>query len=394
MSNDPLPDFLSIIDGAAIEARTTAWAGISSGSDHVPGLDAMRARLAEDFAAVLGIPAEEVLLDPPPARPGEARTALLFRRRPDAPRRVLLGGHFDTVFGPEHPFQSVRRDGELLRGPGVVDMKGGLSVMLEALAAFERSPAASTLGWTVCLNPDEEIGSPWSRPLWKRLAGEHERGLLFEPAMPGGRLVRSRKGSGNFHLAIRGRAAHAGRNPELGRNAVLAAAELAHAFAALNGQRDGIYVNVGRISGGGALNIVPDRAELGVNVRTVREGDEEWFHARAARLLADLNARDGFAAEWIGEFASPPKPATPATDAMLADLIACGRRLGLSLETGDSGGASDGNKLQAYGLPVIDNLGPRGGGLHSEDEHAVIESFAERARLTALYLWTLAGGES
>ena len=198
MPTDPLPDFLSTIDAAAIEARTVAWAEINSGSENVPGLDAMRARLAEDFAVVLGVPAEEVTLEPPPSRPGETRSALLFRMRPDAPRRVLLGGHFDTVFGPEHPFQAVRRDGGLLRGPGVVDMKGGLAVMLEALAAFERSPATGRLGWTVCLNPDEEIGSPWSRPLWKKLAGEHERGLLFEPAMPGGKLVRSRKGSGNF----------------------------------------------------------------------------------------------------------------------------------------------------------------------------------------------------
>ena len=155
-----------------------------------------------------------------------------------------------------------------------------------------------------------------------------------------------------------------------------------------------MFANVGRISGGGALNIVPDRAELGVNVRTVRAGDEEWFAARAAELLAEVNARDGFAAEWTGEFASPPKPATPQTEAMLGAIIACGRRLGLDLETGDSGGASDGNKLQAWGLPVVDNLGPCGGGLHSEDEHAVVESFAERARLTALYLWTLAGGET
>ena len=306
--SDDLNNILAHIDAAAIEARTVAWAEINSGSENVAGLDAMRARLAEDFAAVLGVPAELVTLAPPAGREAEGeRHALLFRRRPKAPRRVLLGGHFDTVFGPEHPFQGVRRDGPLLRGPGVVDMKGGLSVMLEALVAFERSPAAQQIGWTVCLNPDEEIGSPWSRPLWKKLAAKHERGILFEPAMPGGKLVRSRKGSGNFQATIRGRAAHAGRNPELGRNAILLAAELALGLDALNGQCDGVFVNVGRIRGGGALNIVPDRAELGVNVRTVRAGDEEWFAVcaavvagpdqRARRFLRRVDRRVRLAAE-------------------------------------------------------------------------------------------------
>ncbi|MBS0659750.1 MAG: hydrolase [Verrucomicrobia bacterium] len=367
----------------AMLERVERWSAVNSGSHHVAGLDAMRTVLRADFAPLGEM--EELPL-------GDGRVALRLRRRPDAPNRVLLGGHYDTVFGPEHSFQQTRRDGELLRGPGVADMKGGLCVLLTALTAFEAAVGPDcSLGWTVVLNPDEEIGSPWSRPLWVEEAGRHDFGLLVEPALPGGKLARARKGSGNFEVRATGRAAHAGRDPHLGRNAIRLLADFVCALDALNGQREGLVVNVGRIEGGGPLNIVPDRASAGYNVRTVVPEDELWMQEAVADLLAELNGREGLHLEVSGEFASPPKPASAASDAMIAELQQCGLALGLQLEAAATGGACDGNKLAAAGLPNIDNLGPRGGGLHSSDEHLVIASLPERAQLLCAYLLRKAG---
>ncbi len=376
---------LAWIDSQAPNLLETVerWARINSGSEHLAGLDRMRAELRQDFSR-LG-PCEEVPLP-------EQRVALRLRMRAQADKRVLLGGHYDTVFGESHPFQAVRREGELLRGPGVADMKGGLCVMLTALEAFERHGGdASALGWSVVLNPDEELGSPWSRGLWAEEAKMHQLGLLVEPALPGGRLARSRKGSGHFAVTVHGRAAHAGRDPHLGRNAVVALADFIRAIDALNDGRDGIVVNVARVEGGGAVNIVPDRASARYNVRTVRADDEEWMRDCVTDILTDMNARDGIRVEVSGEFASPPKPATRESDAMLAELQQCARELGFEVGLGNSGGASDGNKLAASGLTNIDNLGPCGGGLHSDDEHILIASLAERSKLLARYLFKLAG---
>src|SRR5262249_39128994 len=142
--------------------------------------------------------------------------ALAFQSPPRAGPRVLLGIHYDTVFGVDHLFQSVTRvDENTLRGPGVCDAKGGLLVLLHALLALERSPVAGSLAWEVLLNPDEEIGSPGSGSLFAAAAKRNDIGLLFEPALPDGSLVASRKGSGNFTFIVHGRAAHAGRDAHL-----------------------------------------------------------------------------------------------------------------------------------------------------------------------------------
>lgn len=382
----PLDAALAAIDAQAdaMLSRVERWSAINSGSHHLVGLRTMRLALAEDFAALGRV--EEVPL-------GDERFALRLRCRPEAPRQVLFGGHYDTVFGVDHPFQAPYRDGELLRGPGVADMKGGLCILLTALTAFEaHGGGASRLGWSILLNPDEEIGSPWSRQLWVEEAGRHEIGLLFEPALPGGRLASARKGSGNFMVQAYGRAAHAGRDPHLGRNAIRALADFICAVDALNDLRDGLIVNIGRIEGGGPLNIVPDRATAGYNVRTVHPDDELWMADAVTDILTDINARDGIRLEVTGEFASPPKPASSGSEAILTALQKCGERLGLELGAAPTGGACDGNKLAAAGLPNIDNLGVRGGGLHSADEHLVIASLPERARLLCAYLSTLVEG--
>src|SRR5262249_28568914 len=157
------------------------------------------------------------------------------------------------------------------------------------------------------------------------------------------------------------------RDPGLGRNAIRAAADFVRGIDELNTRREGIFINVARINGGGALNIVPDAAVVRYNVRTLQAGDEEWVLEEVESMVEQINSRDGIHILVAGEFASPPKPACAETNLMLEDLAGCARELGFSLEWEPTGGACDGNKLAAAGLPNIDNLGPRGGGLHSAD---------------------------
>jgi glutamate carboxypeptidase len=305
--------------------------------------------------------------------------------------RVLLCIHTDTVYAVDHPFQTTTLlDADTLRGPGVADAKGGIAVMLTALQAFEQTPWASRLGWEVLLNPDEEIGSPGSTPLLADAAKRNHVGLLFEPAMPDGSMAGRRKGSGNFTLVVRGRSAHAGRDFALGRNAIVAMAELVGQLHGLNGAWPGVTVNVGRIEGGGAVNVVPDLAIARVNVRTTKAEDEPLIRARFEELVAQLNTRDGITAELHGHFSSPAKIPDARTLSLLKSIAECGRELGLDLTWRDSGGVCDGNKLAAFGLPNVDTLGVRGGEIHSPAEFLKLDSLTERAKLVMLVMGQLA----
>ena len=160
-----------------------------------------------------------------------------------------------------------RLDDNRIQGPGVTDAKGGLLVMLKALEAFERSPWANELGWEALINPDEEIGSPGSKLLLEKAARTNDIGLVFEPSLSDGNLVGSRRGSGNFVVMVKGRAAHAGREPHIGRNAINALAEFVVQLNSLPPGALGLTLNVGYIEGGGPVNVVPDRAICKFNVR-------------------------------------------------------------------------------------------------------------------------------
>ncbi len=372
----------------------------NSGSFNVDGVNAVGRDMAALFAP-LGAPAEFIDL-PPFASTGDdgrlqARPvgqAVRMRKRPDAPLRVFLCGHLDTVYAADSPFQAVTATADdVLRGPGVADLKGGLLAMWAALAALEQSPHRDRIGWEVLLNPDEEIGSASSAPLLAEAAAHHHLGLVYEPALPDGHLVGARKGSGNFDLIVRGRAAHAGRDFLAGRNALTACARLLAGVDALNGQREGVTINPGYLHGGGALNIVPDLAVFKFNVRTAGPDDGGWLHEQLDTLLTRANADEGISVELRGGFTRPAKP-FDERNRKLAGLIAdCGHALGLSLEFKPTGGCCDGNNLHAAGLPNIDNLGVVGGDIHSEREWMRVSSLAERAKLSALLLLRLASGE-
>ena len=390
------------IDGqvAAMREELLRLSNLNSGSFNVAGVDACAARLRELFAP-LGAEAESIPVAPYRYTDdrGEWRErplgrALRLRKRPDAPLRVFLCGHLDTVFGPEHPFQTAQAGGEdRLHGPGVADLKGGLLAMFLALSALEQSPQRERIGWEVLFNPDEEIGSRGSAPLLAEAAQRNHFGLIYEPAYPDGGLASERKGSGNFDVVVRGRAAHAGRNPEDGRNAIAAAAALASELHRINGQREGLTLNIGYVHGGGALNIVPDRCVLKFNVRTSRHEDEAWLLQTAQALLDTAKQREGYALELRGGFTRPPKPVSAGTARLQQLLGECGKDLGLQLQFRPTGGCCDGNNLAAHGLANVDNLGVVGGEIHSEREWMRVSSLAERGKLSALLLLKLAAGE-
>ena len=383
----------------ALTARAVAWAEVNSGSKNAQGLNRVL-DLLETEARTLPAVVERIptagsttVADDGSVRAEAHADALKITARPEAPIQVVLTGHYDTVFPVESPFQRVvtRPDGAL-NGPGIADMKGGISVLLGALEAFETHPERHRVGWTVLLSPDEEIGSPASAPLLAELGARGHVGLTYEPSLPDGTLASARKGSGNFHLIVTGKAAHAGRAFDEGRNAVAGAAMIAAALHALNGQREGVSVNVAKISGGGPLNVVADNAVVRWNVRVPDQAASDWIVEQIDRLVA-TPPFEGLSLHLHGGFTRPPKPMDAAQTELFEAVRRAGVLLNQSIAWKPSGGVCEGNNLHAAGLPNIDTLGVIGGDIHSDQEYAWPASFAERARLSALILCKIASGE-
>lgn len=379
---------------------TEAWSRINSGSYNIAGIRKFRDALKDNFSWLEG-EMELVKLKPVlevnekgEEEPMEIAEALTIRKRPKAKIQVLLVGHMDTVYGLDHPFQEPKFESEnILNGPGVADLKGGLVVMLKALEALEKSPWAENIGWQVVLNPDEEIGSVASDPLFKEAAKGKHFGMIYEPALADGSLAGERKGSDNYVIVVRGKAAHAGRNPQDGRNAIVALAEITQKIFALNGKREGLTLNPGHVAGGGATNVVPDLAILRLNLRPKAPEDQPWVEAQIRAICEEVNKRDGFSVTVHGNYTRAPKPMSPQNKAVFDMVLACGRDLGLEIGVKPSGGCCDGNNLWKYGLPNVDTLGVRGANIHSSKEIVYLDSLTERAQLSALILMKLASGE-
>jgi glutamate carboxypeptidase len=383
----------------AIIGRTVAWANVSSGSRNANGLAHVLALLEAEArhlpAEVLRIPTQgsSSVGDDGAVRTEAHADALRITARPEAPIQVVLTGHYDTVFPAESPFQTVctRADGAL-NGPGIADMKGGISVLLAALEAFETHPDRERVGWTVLLSPDEEIGSPASASLLAELGARGHVGMTYEPALSDGTLAGERKGSGNYHLIITGKAAHAGRAFHEGANAVAGAAMIAARLHALNSQREGVTVNVAKISGGGALNVVADNAVVRFNVRVPDAQSSAWI-AETVRQIATEPPFPGLTLDLHGGMTRAPKPMDASQTALFEAVRETGALLGQPIAWKPSGGVCEGNNLHAAGLPNIDTLGVLGGDIHSDQEFAWPASFVERAQLSALILCKIASGE-
>ncbi|WP_310467336.1 hydrolase [Sphingomonas sp.] len=390
----------SAVEHAAAEPmlrQVEAWAAVNSGSRNLAGLATVAGLIADAFAA---LPGALALVDPAPVDavddggrrvPLEHGRNLHLKVRPEAPVQLLLTGHMDTVFGADHPFQALTwlEDG-VLGGPGVADMKGGIAVMLAALKAVEASELGPRLGYEVIINSDEEVGSAGSAALIAAAARGKSAALTYEPsALPDGTLAGARPGSGNFSLIVHGRSAHAGRNPEDGRNALVAAADLA---LRLKGARyQGLSINPARIDGGGPNNVVPDLAILRVNLRPATPDDEARAHALTERLVADVAAEHDVTIDAHGGFGRPPKPMTADAEKLFKLVAAAGADLGQAIGWQATGGVCDGNNIAACGVPVVDTMGVRGGKIHSMEEYLIADSLAERSALSALTLLRLAG---
>jgi glutamate carboxypeptidase len=380
---------------APMLAQVERWAAINSGTRNLAGLATVAGELADAFSALPGdlslvAPAavETVLSDGSVAALDHGRH-LHLAVRPDAPVQILLTGHMDTVYGADHPFQAMRwRDDGALNGPGVADMKGGLSLMLAALKAIEASPLAPRIGYEVVIDSDEETGSFSSAALLMAAARGKTAALTYEPALPDGTLAGARGGTGNFSIVVRGRSAHAGRNPDDGRNAILAAADVALRLA--EARSPTLSVNPARIEGGGPNNMVPDLAVLRVNFRP--RNAEEIARAQAhIDASVALVAREREVAITVhGGFNRPPKPIDPGAAKLFGMVKQAGADLGLDIGWRDTGGVCDGNNIAAAGVPVVDTMGARGGAIHSPDEFLIVESLPERAGLSALTILRVA----
>jgi len=388
-----------IVDRAAAEPmldQVLAWSAINSGSRNLSGLERMADQLADAFAALPGVLRLE---NPAPVDSVDAAGKsvsiahgrhLHLSVRPTAPLQLLFTGHMDTVFGEDHPFQETRTLEEgVLNGPGVADMKGGIAVMLAALKAVEKSRNAERIGYEVVINSDEEVGSPASASLLSRAAAGKHAALTYEPAaLPDGTLAGARPGSGNFSFVVRGRSAHAGRNPEDGRNAIVAASELALRLAM--SKTPGLSINPAKIDGGGPSNVVPDLAILRVNMRPRTTDDQEIAARLIAKALDETAREHDVFIEAHGGFGRPPKPLTEEAEALFKLVSKAGADLGQSIGWQPSGGVCDGNNIAACGVPVVDTMGVRGGKIHSMEEFLIVESLAERAALSALTILRLA----
>ncbi len=388
------------IDAAPMLEQVQAWSALNTGTGNLAGLAAQAALLADAFSALPG----EVTLQAPAPRTAvsadgrevavEYGQHLVLKVRPQAQRRLLLTGHMDTVFAANHPFQAQHwLDSETLIGPGVADMKGGIAVVLAALAAIESSAAAASIGYDVLINSDEETGSLSSAPLIAALARDKLAALTYEPsALPDGTLAGARGGSGNYSVTFRGRAAHAGRNPHDGRNAIVAAAAMTLRLKAI--EQDGLSINPARIDGGGANNVVPDLAILRFNIR-IREAEmQDQFENHFNALIAEIGVAHDVVIELHGGVSRPPKPLSPPAERLFGLVRDCGAALGQSIRWQSSGGVCDGNNIAACGVPVVDTMGVRGGSIHSADEFLIVPSLEERAKLSALVLHRLALGEA
>lgn len=386
-------------DQQAMLDRTLRWAAINSGTTNMAGLDAMAGELADAFSTLPGevtleSPARVTAINPEGAEVEKPHGRhMVLRVRPAAERRFLLTGHMDTVFPADHPFQQCTwLDDTIVNGPGTADMKGGISVILEALRLFESTPQAAHCGYDVMINSDEETGSLSSAALTDELATGKFAALTYEPsALPDGTLAHARGGSGNYALTFTGRSAHAGRNPQDGRNAIVAAADCAVRLKQM--QHRDLPINPAKIDGGAANNVVPDHAVLRFNIRPKTTAAAEDFSSDFKDLLQLLEKTHEVVIHCHGGITRPPKP-VDAKAQKLFDLVRdTGAALGQEIGWQSTGGVCDGNNIAARHVPVVDTMGVRGGSIHSADEFMIVPSLSERAALSAVLLSRLARGD-
>jgi glutamate carboxypeptidase len=357
-----------------------ALVGENSFSDHREGGQRVAALLDEIFAPA-ALERHVVASD----RYADHR---VYTSASNAGAPVLLVGHFDTVF-PPGTFEGLRFDGDLLRGPGVLDMKGGLVVVAFAVRALaEVCGLDRVVPLRVVAVSDEEVGSHEARPILARFSDRVDAALVFEAGRAGDRIVTARKGTGMVDVHVTGRASHAGANHADGRNAIWALARWIDAAQGLTDYAKGVTVTVGVMKGGTAHNVVPAAASCEVDVRFETRADGEQLLEAFARIAQTVEAgMEGITIRVDGRLNRLPLERTPEGLSLLHAYAAAARHVGLGFEEAPLvGGASDANTTAALRIATIDGLGPRGKGFHTLDEQIEVASLVPKARALARFL--------
>jgi glutamate carboxypeptidase len=379
---------------AAIDARIIAWlerreatylerlrrlVDTNSGLDNPEGRTACLAQLEKVYER-LGFQCERL------ARQGDM--VHLLARRPSAKVgavKVLILGHFDTVYDTTSGFLSLQQQGEWLGGPGVGDMKGGLVVAQAAIEALGDAGRLDDFDFLCLHNADEEIQSPTSRDLIEQHAIGRDLCLDFEIGRKSGAVVRSRAGVGRFFITVHGKSAHAGMDHAAGVNAIVGAAKIVLALEDLAAPARGTTLNVGVIRGGTKRNVVPDECRLEVDVRVLDLAEGKRIDSAVRAICAEPPVK-GAKVECIGGIGRPPWQRTPACDELIAHFQKVATEFGIPLGAEDTGGGSDANFTAALGIPTIDGLGPVGEHPHTHQERIQTHTVVERAKLVALAL--------
>jgi glutamate carboxypeptidase len=363
-------DWLGHFEGARPRLLSDLEALVTreSPSDDAERVSALGAWIVERLRAI-GVKAETC---PCPPR-GDAVLASIGARG-----GTLLLGHHDTVWPvgslAESPFRCI---GERATGPGVFDMKAGIAVALSVLEAFAARPDPPPV--SLLLTPDEEIGTHASRRLLRQTALRHRQVLVLEPSLDGAAKI-ARKGTGSFEVRFRGRAAHAGLDPEKGASALLELARFAlHASGLADAER-GTTIVATLAQGGSKPNVVPESATLTLDAR-VWSQDEARRIEVALQAYRSTDARVGV--EVAGGFDRPPLEPSPAASTLYERARGIALELGFELGGARVGGASDGNLTSAAGVATLDGLGPRGDGAHARHEFVVLSDLPRRAALLA-----------
>lgn len=352
-----------------------AIANIDSGTLDAAGVNAVGRRMQEWLEAA----GCDVTSLPSP----EYGNSLVARMRGEGRGKVVLVGHMDTVYpagtAAERPF---RVEGEYAHGPGVADMKNGLLAGLYALRALELSGDHGYGEVVFFLNPDEEMGSPSSAAAIDEQCSGASAAFVLESARADGSVVIGRKGVYDYTLTAYGRNAHAGVEPEKGRNAILEIAHKVVALSALTGLSEGTTVNVGVITGGTKSNVVPDTAMCHVDVRAKTVAAAEKLDRELRRIVAEPTVPDT-RIELRAGCHFPPMESNERNNSLFETARGIASRLGFELNGVETGGGSDANHISALGIPVLDGLGPVGEGAHSPGERLFIPSVPERTALLA-----------
>jgi glutamate carboxypeptidase len=371
-----MPSFLDDrVDSDAILGNIRNIVEIESPSRHAAGVNRVLETIARSFEGTGAASERELTTD-------SLGDILLVRCDPTRNEPgILVLSHMDTV----HPVGTLaskltyRREGDRVYGPGIYDMKGGLMLAVEAFRRIARARRRTKLPITFLFTPDEELSSPVSRRVIEREARGQRYVLVTEPARDGGKVVTERKGIGVFVIRTRGRPAHAGGDPDKGRNAIVAMAEIVLAINVLNDPRRGITTNVGLIAGGTARNTVAEECMIEVDLRFCDPANASEMEAK---LKALKSSRPDIETTVTGKITRPPFVRGRGVDLVFDKAATIAKEIGFNLERAPRvGGGSDGNFTVAMGIPTLDGLGVDGDGAHTNHEYMLFSSIEPRTRL-------------